>query len=76
MLKNTTHTNQENGALLIFNFDVIFWIYDIVTLEAYNPLLLISIALQLFRLYLSRDWNLNTYLNFEIQKLLKAVGNC
>ena len=24
MAENTTHTNQENSALLIFNFDVIF----------------------------------------------------
>ena len=32
--KNTTHTNQENSAPLSFNFDVIFWTYSIVTLEA------------------------------------------
>ena len=32
--KNTTHTNQENSALLSFNFDVKFWTYGIVTLEA------------------------------------------
>ena len=34
MAKNTTHTNQENSALLSFNFDVKFWTYGIVTLEA------------------------------------------
>ena len=34
MTKNTTHTNQENSALLSFNFDVKFWTYGIVTLEA------------------------------------------
>ena len=34
MAKNTTHTNQENSAPLSFNFDVIFWTYSIVTLEA------------------------------------------
>ena len=32
--KNTTHTNQENSAPLSFNFDVKFWTYGIVTLEA------------------------------------------
>ena len=34
MVKNTTHTNQENSALLSFNFVVKFWTYGIVTLEA------------------------------------------
>ena len=34
MAKNTTHTNQENSAHLSFNFDVIFWTYSVVTLEA------------------------------------------
>ena len=34
MAKKTTHTNQENRALLRFNFYVKFWTYGIVTLEA------------------------------------------
>ena len=34
MTKKTTHTNQENSALLSFNFDLKFWSYGIVTLEA------------------------------------------
>ena len=34
MAKNTTHTNQENSAILSFNFDVKFWTYGIVTFEA------------------------------------------
>ena len=44
MAKKTTRTNQENGALLSFNVDVKFWTCGIATPEAYNPLLLISIA--------------------------------
>ena len=34
MAKKTTHTNQENRALLRFNFNVKFLTYGIVTLEA------------------------------------------
>ena len=34
MAKNITQTNQENSALLSFNFDVKFWTYGIVALEA------------------------------------------
>ena len=34
MAKKTTHTNQENSALPSFNFDLKFWSYGIVTLEA------------------------------------------
>ena len=33
MAKNTTHTNQENSAILGFNVDIKFWTYGIVTLE-------------------------------------------
>ena len=33
MAKNTTHTNQENSAILGFDVDIKFWTYGIVTLE-------------------------------------------
>ena len=33
MAKNTTHTNQENSAILGFNVDIKFWTYGIFTLE-------------------------------------------
>ena len=69
MAKTTIHTNKENNALLSVNFYVELWTYGIVAPEAWNPLLLISIASQLFRLHLSRDWNCYIISNLEIQKL-------
>ena len=72
MAKKTTHTNQENSALLIFHVDIKFWTNCIVTLEAQNPLLLISIALQLFRLHLSRAWNPNVISQFWNTKTVKS----
>ena len=34
MAKKTTHTNQENSALLSFSFNVKFWTYGVFKLEA------------------------------------------
>ena len=72
MAKNTTHTNQENSALLSFNVDVKFWTYCIITLDASNPLLLISIASQIFRLHLSRDCNPNIISKFLNTKTVES----
>ena len=73
MAKNTTHTCQENIAPLSFNFDVIFWMYGIVTLEAW---ILCSWFLSHHN-YSDFIYHVietpTTYLKFEIQKLLKAT---
>ena len=71
MAMNTTHTNQENSALLSFNSDVKFWTYGIVTFEALK-----FFALDLYRIIVIQTsfitWLKSQIIsNFEIQKLLK-----
>ena len=69
MAKKTTHTNQENSALLSFNVDIKFWTYCIVTLEAQNPLLLISIIIVI-------ETSFITWLKSQRHILILKYKNC